>query len=371
MKVGFFINPLAGIGGAVGLKGSDGAAIVEEAFRRGAVARARSRAEAFFSSLGTHAHALTWLTAGGGMGGELLEKLQLTCQVVYKPAEQTSADDTIAAVAALRAAGASLLVFAGGDGTARDIIQVIQTTLPVIGIPAGVKMHSGVFATSPRAAAELLAGLLDGELINAIHVEVRDVDEAAAREGRAASRYYGDALTPAAGGFVQHTKIGGREDDALALEEIVQGVCALVTEAGARPLVLGPGGSMLAIKERLGVAGTLLGVDVRLPEGRWLLDVGEADLIALEAEPLLILSFGRQQGILFGRGNQQLCPAFLRRLDWKEDIVVVTTRSKLRGLEGRPLLLDTGDASLDKALTGVWSLLCGYDERLLYRVEAG
>lgn len=379
LKVGFLINPLAGLGGTVGLKGSDGAAIAAEALRRGAIPRAAERAAAMFDVLGDTARAFQWFCGGGGMGADLLRSLAIPHTVVREVPEATGAVHTREVVQALRDQGVGLMVFAGGDGTARDIAEVIGTTLPVIGIPAGVKMHSGVFATSPRGAAALLTSVSDGELVNRVLAEVRDVDEAAAREGRAASRYYGEMCTPAPGGFVQHTKIGGREDDALAVEEIVQGVCALVEEHRDRPWVLGPGGTLLSIKERLGGRpgehgggnGTLLGVDVRLPDGRWLTDVGEADLLRLDAVPLLIVGFGRNQGILFGRGNQQLSAAFLRRLDRHDDIVVVSTRSKLRAMDGRPLLLDTGDAALDVALSGVWEILCGYDERLLYRVEAG
>ena len=382
MKVGLLINPLAGVGGAVGLKGSDGDAITVEALRRGAVPRAEERTRAMLQSLGDDVHRFQWLCADGVMGGDLLRKLSVSHAVVSGASTRTSAEDTRQAVQALLREGVAVLMFAGGDGTARDILAAAGSAVPVIGIPAGVKMHSGVFATSPRSAAALLQGLLNGELVNSVTAEVRDVDEAAAREGRASSRWFGELRVPAAGGFLQHTKVGGREDEALAVEEIVQGVCARIGSSRIgnepdRPLVLGPGGTLLAIKDRLigdaggSMNGTLLGVDVRMPEGRWVFDVMASDLLSLPGNPLLILGLPRQQGILFGRGNQQLSAAFLRQLDRSRDIVLVATRTKIMALDGRPLLLDTGDAELDRDLAGLWEVLCGYDDRLLYRVEAG
>jgi len=230
-------------------------------------------------------------------------------------------------------------------------------------------MHSGVFATSPRTAAEVLAQLVSGKLVSGMQADVRDVDEDAARDGIARSRWHGEMLIPMAGSFIQQTKIGGRENEGLALEEIVQGVCALVAQDADRPWIFGPGGTLLAIKQRLGVRGTLLGVDVRMPDGTWRVDVSEANLLAVPGSPRLSISFGRRQGIVFGRGNQQLSARVLSRMDRHHDIVLVASRSKIAGLEGRPLLLDTGDSALDRQLSGVWEVVCGFDDRLLYRVE--
>ncbi|MCP5179669.1 MAG: NAD(+)/NADH kinase [Pseudomonadales bacterium] len=371
VKVGLIVNPVAGVGGPVALKGSDGVGIVAEAFRRGAVPRAGERVAQMLSGLSAETLAqVAWYAAAGAMGGALLADAGVDWQCVDRPQATTSAEDTRRLARALLTAGVSVLVFAGGDGTARDIAAVVGTQVTVVGIPAGVKMHSGVFATSPRNAAELLNGLASGQLMEAVDAEVRDVDEAAARRGEASSRWYAEMRIPRAGGFVQQTKIGGREDAGLAREEIVQGVLAILEANPGRPLALGAGGTLLALKERLGIVGTLLGVDVRGADGAWRLDVTAADLLALDSRPLVVVSFGAAQGFLFGRGNQQFSPAFLRRLVLPDDLLILATRAKLHGLDGRPLRVDTGDVALDAQLAGVREVLCGYDDRLLYRVEA-
>ena len=73
------------------------------------------------------------------------------------------------------------------------------------------------------------------------------------------------------------------------------------------------------------------------------------------------------QGHLFGRGNQQFSPAVIRRLG-KANIEILASRTKLGTLEGRPLVVDTGDPELDRDLCGLWPITSGYDDTLLYRV---
>jgi predicted polyphosphate/ATP-dependent NAD kinase len=307
------------------------------------------------------------------MGADVLATHGLAATVLGQPQAPPAALDTQTAARAMVAAGADLIVFCGGDGTARDLLEALDQQVPVLGIPAGVKMHSGVFATTPRAAGEILRALVEGGLVRRTLAQVRDLDEAALREGVVKPRYYGELAVPEMGGFLQHTKEGGRESEALALEEIVAEV---VEQVHSRPgiYLLGPGSSLAAIKRGLGIDGTLIGIDV-LAHGRqiaadvdaawleqYLADVGEA--------VTLIVSFTRQQGFLLGRGNQQLSPAVLRRVG-RERLWVVGTRTKLLGLEGRPLLMDTDDADLDRAWSGLIEIITGYEDRMLYRLDGG
>ncbi len=371
LRVGLLLNPVAGIGGAVALKGSDEAALRAQAESRGGTYQASARAVEFLRHASAHCPNLAqnthWLTVAAPMGVQCFAQGAWSVEVIdYHPGEPTSAADTRAAARLLLARGVDLLIFVGGDGTARDVLTAIARQVPVLGIPAGVKMHSGVFAVTPRTAGLLLAQLVQGGLVATVVREVRDYDEAApATEMRI--RSYGELCVPEAGGYLQQTKIGGKESEPLAVEDI----CAYVEELlpDNRDLVIGPGSTCLAIKSALGIQGTLRGVDLVSRGGQVSQDVTAADLEQLPA-PFVIVSFSRGQGFLFGRGNQQFSARFLARLAWPEDVLVVGTRTKLATLEQRPLLLDTGDAELDERLSGLVSLVSGYEDRLLYRLAA-
>jgi predicted polyphosphate/ATP-dependent NAD kinase len=381
LKVGLLINPVAGIGGALALKGSDTAALHAGARAAGITGRGAGRALRALAALGEAASAIRWYCWGGAMGAATLAEAGLSAEVIGGPPAESEARDTIAAARALRDAGVDLLVFCGGDGTARDVLSAIGQSLPVLGIPAGVKMHSGVFATTPEAAGGILTALAEGGLVRSVLADVRDLDEAALRDGVVRPQFFGELKVPELGGFLQHTKESGRENESLALEEIVAEIVERVRD---RPglYVLGPGSTLAAIKQALGMTATLIGVDV-LESGRqvgtdvdaaWLekrlenrLEPGEA---AGSGPATLILSFTRQQGFLLGRGNLQLTPRVLRRIG-RERIWIVGTRSKLLSLAGRPLLIDTDDPELDRTWSGLFEIVTGYDDRLWYRVDCG
>jgi len=373
LTFGLLINPVAGIGGRAALKGSDGAEVQALARSRGGAARGATRALRALRAAGDAAAAVRWLTWGGAMGEAVLDAAGLAATVLGQPGEPSGAADTQDAARALVAAGVHLIVFCGGDGTARDLLEAVDQTVPVLGVPSGVKMHSGVFATTPQAAGDIIAALVEGGLVRRTLAQVRDMDESALRQGTVKPRYYGELAVPEMGGFLQHTKEGGRENEGLALEEIVAEV---VERVRGHPGVylLGPGSSLAAIKQALGMQPTLIGIDV-LAAGRQVgVDVDAAWLEAMLAsteEPVtLILSFTRQQGFLLGRGNQQLSPAVLRRIG-RSGLWVVSTRTKLLSLEGRPLLVDTDDAELDQAWSGLVEVITGYEDRMLYRIQAG
>jgi predicted polyphosphate/ATP-dependent NAD kinase len=366
LTFGFLVNPVAGIGGAVALKGSDGADVQREALARGGKPRGADRARRALSSAARAAE-VRWLTWGGEMGEEVLESLGLSFEVLGTAAGDQTAADTRQAALTLSAAGIDLLLFAGGDGTARDLLQALDRSLPVLGIPAGVKMHSGVFATTPERAGALIDRLVDGGLVSLVAREVRDLDEAAIREGEIRPRYFGELMVPEPGGYLQHTKERGVESEPLAVNEITAEVVERLSEESL-PVVLGPGSTLREIKQALGFSGSLLGFDV-WQAGRVLArDVDAAWLDAELDAARLILSFTRGQGFLIGRGNQQLAPDFLRRIG-RQSVWVVGTRTKLTSLEGRPLLMDTDDPELDRAWSGLIEVITGYEDTLLYRLS--
>jgi predicted polyphosphate/ATP-dependent NAD kinase len=366
LKVGLLVNPVAGLGGTVALKGSDAPDVQAEALARGARARAPERAARLLRAL-QHAGDVKWLTWGGTMGAELLAAQGITCVVLGSPPAAPSTEDTKTAASALAAAGVDLLVFAGGDGTARDLLEAIDQRLPVLGVPGGVKMHSGVFATTPERGAELLDALITGGLVSSVIREVRDLDESALRHGEIRPRWFGEMKVPEPGGFLQHTKERGVENEALAVNEIAAEMVEQLADE-TRPVVLGPGGTVGEIKRALGFEGSVLGFDV-WKEGRLLeRDVDAGWLESRIAEAVVVLSFTRGQGFLIGRGNQQLTPVFLHRIG-RDALRVVGTRTKLKSLDGRPLLIDTDDPALDRAWSGLIEVITGYQDRLFYRLS--
>lgn len=374
LEIGLVVNPLAGLGGSLGLKGSDGEVMRERLAGLTAEQRHRAldrveRALKPLAQAGTAVHFTAWAM---DMGAAALSRLGLPHQVLGQAAGETStAEDTRNAVRALRDRGVDLILFAGGDGTARDIFDVVGNTFPVLGIPAGVKMHSGVFAVSPEAAGELLLQLVGGGLVGLTPREVRDIDEEAFRDDRVRSRFYGEMLVPGEGRYLQHTKVGGRESPELVADDIAEWLVERM-EPG-RTYLVGPGSTTAAIMAKLGLANTLLGVDA-VRDGELLAsDADEACLLELLATApggaTIVVTVIGGQGHVFGRGNQQFSPQVIRRVGL-DNILVVAAKSKIAALEGRPLLVDTNDPVLDRELCGWHTVITGYDDRILYRIAA-
>lgn len=397
LRIALIVNPLAGIGGSVALKGSDGPQLQAEARARSGVPRGEQRASQFVKHLLSQSFKqsqvvqhpskpgddrqsphVTWLAPAGPMGGDILLECGLEFEEIGRPRYPSTPHDTVATVRSAQAADAALIVFVGGDGTARDVLSAVDVGQPVLGIPAGVKMHSGVFAITPIAAAQLVDQLIHGGLVGVQDRQVRDFDgdqhnpDVQSDPNTMLTKYYGDLAVPEIGGFLQQTKVAGIESEPLAVQEIV---AEIVEHWRGRNLLVGPGSTCLAIKRALGLdPGTLRGFD-SLVDGVWQIDLTGQDiehiLTSQEDKRLhVILSFARGQGFLFGRGNQQLTVEVLRLLDWPRDFTVVGTRTKLLSLEGRPLLLDTNDSTLDEMFAGLISITTGYEDHLLYQVSA-
>ena len=310
LRIGLIINPLAGLGGSLALKGSDGPELRAVAQSHGEAwrHRARDRVQRALAPLLQGQANFEIVSWAGEMGAELLQELGIDALVLGREAAGLStAEDTRSAALAMREAGVHLILFAGGDGTARDIYDAIGGACPVLGIPAGVKMHSGVFAVSPEAAGELLLELTRGGLVGLQAREVRDIDEEAFRRDRVRSRFYGELLVPGEGRYLQHTKVGGRESEELVAADI--GAWLAETMEPEVTYLVGPGSTTAAIMAELGLENTLLGVDV-VRDGEVLAsDADEEQLLACLAEmpgpaQILVTAIGGQ-GHIFGRCNQQ------------------------------------------------------------------
>ena len=371
-RLGLIVNPVAGVGGPAGLKGSDGAGTVAAALAQGIVPRAAARATRALAALGDCRGRIALYTCPGPMGEAAAQAAGFTPHLVTQPGECTGAEDTRRAAQALVRQPVDLLVFAGGDGTARDIYNAIGCGPPVLGVPAGVKMHSGVYAVSPEAAGELIKLMLGAELVSVAEQEVRDIDEEAFRAGVVKARYYGELAVPRAGGFLQQVKQGGREVEELVLADIAAEV---VEQMDADTLyIVGPGSTTAAVMAELGLDNTLLGVDVVCGGALLAGDVSGPQLERIVAAhggtvSAVITAIGGQ-GHIIGRGNQQLTPAVLQRIG-RDNLVVIATKTKIRELQGRPLLVDSHDPEFDRHMRGYIRVITGYRDAILYPLGHG
>jgi predicted polyphosphate/ATP-dependent NAD kinase len=368
-RIGLIVNPIAGMGGRVGLKGTDG--VVDEARRLGATPVAAGRAERALARLERCRDELTVLAAPDAMGADLAMSRGFDTIVLESrpPEATTTAADTRAAAAELLRRGVDLILFAGGDGTARDIHGIVGDRVPVLGIPTGVKMHSAVFATSPENAGDIAAAFVTGAGPAVREAEVVDVDEEAAREGRIETRLYGAVKVPLDRLRMQSAKTRSAATDEAALDAVCRAVADSMDPR--RIYVLGPGTTTRLVAAHLGLPKTLLGVDA-VRGGRILgSDLSERDLLALLGDEPATLFVGvvGGQGALFGRGNQQLSPAVLRRIGI-DNIEVVAGMHKLLALDPPWLRVDTGEPALDSELAGYRRIHIAPNRTLVYKVAA-
>ncbi len=367
-RLGVIVNPYAGIGGALALKGSDGAQIRAKALAMGAEKKANEKMAKALSILTALSGKFTVLTAHGEMGASVCEALDIPFDIIYTPGtEQTEGHDSELAAKAMVEANVDLLLFAGGDGTARNICKTVGNRVPVLGVPAGCKIHSGVYCVSPSAAGQVVSQMIAGELVSEMDAEVRDIDEEAFRQGKVIAKHFGEMRVPAELSYIQAVKMGGKEDEALVLDDIAAHISEVMEEEPETYFVMGSGSTVGAIMDYLGLANTLLGVDVVYQGKLVKSDVTAAELIALTQEKpcKVVLTVIGGQGHILGRGNQQLSPQFIRQIG-KKNMLLVATKQKLKALDGKPLRLDSGDSDLDTSLAGAFTLITGYRDKVLY-----
>ncbi|MDO3385423.1 ATP-NAD kinase family protein [Gilvimarinus sp. SDUM040013] len=371
LKLGVIINPYAGIGGSVALKGSDGVEARDRALQLGAKPRAAERMLRALAPL--EGLPVKLYGYAGDMGAAALTSLPLPFEVVGRAATvPSSAQDTQKAARALKGLGVDLIVFAGGDGTARSLADAIGCNVPVLGVPSGVKIHSGVYAISPEAAGRVLCQLAAGCWAPLVECEVRDIDETAFREGRVRARHYAEMRVPMEAGAIQQVKNAGAEVDELAQADIAADVAERMDSDSL--YLIGPGSTTRAVMTELGLESTLLGVDV-VKAGQLLAgDATEAEILALmqshRGPVVMVVTAIGGQGHILGRGNQQFSPAVVEQIG-RDNIWVVATADKLKALEGRPLLVDSNSPQLDRQLAGLLPVICGYHQEILYPVGGG
>jgi len=363
LHIGLLINPIAGLGGELAHKGSDHLHLLVESLEQ---SRANQRCYQTLKLLQMYAPQLHFYCASGLMGEDVLSLAGFKAQVVYQSALNSTAQDTILAATALINQPIDILLFVGGDGTARNLCQA-QVNKPVLGLPAGVKMHSGVFALNPESAAEVLIKLMMGAGVAVEQAEVRDLDELALQQGKVKAQFYGELTIPVDTKLIQQMKCASPDSDELVQTEIAAFVCENLEQDVL--YLFGVGSTCAAIMAQLGYEHTLLGFDAILNGVLIGRDLNSESIWALVQQypSKILLTVTGGQGILIGRGNQQLTPQILQHVG-RDSLWVVVSPNKLQALGGRGLVLDTGDVELNKAWQGLINVTTGYDQQQLYYV---
>lgn len=364
MRLAVVVNPDAGLGGKLGFKGSDGRAA--EARAAGAQDRAGPRMRICLEKLAELAREpIEILAWDGRMGGEWIPGEYTSTGKTPETTDATSTSEFI------KAHSPDLFLYAGGDGTTRDIVEALgEREIPLVGVPGGVKMHSGCFATTPKAAAEVVWSFFTGDLMVA-RTEVMDLDEEVYRKGEWKVRMYGEAFTPASPRWMQGAKEQvQRESEEETLEAMSSHVANLVEENSDLMLVWGSGGTLRQMCKQNGHESTLLGIDIQ-HAGKMYNDLNESGLLEIinqhQGEIKLLLSPMGGQGFLIGRGNLQLSPDVLRAIG-TDNILGIATPAKLLGLN--ELRIDTGDEDLDAEIRArkYLKVLQGYRTTRVIRV---
>ncbi|MHA1720871.1 MAG: ATP-NAD kinase family protein [Promethearchaeota archaeon] len=371
-RIGLIVNPIAGIGGTVGLKGSDGLEILNQARERGGVIQAQERTKEFLDELGPIKKNLTIYTLAGVMGGDISQKEKFSTEFLKIEGIngttrlfKTDSTYTIKAAQAIKGLNLDLLVFVGGDGTARNIFESVDSTLPCLGVPAGVKIHSSVFALNPHAAAKLVIAYFNGQS-HLRESEVMDIDESAFRNNQVVSKLYGYLLTPYLPTFSQPSKMASPQtlDEKNNQFRIADWLVEQMDNSGKGwYYLLGPGTTVRAVAEVLKQEKTLLGVDLFFNKKCIAMDLNEQQILEkIEGKnvKLVVTPIGAQ-GFVFGRGNLQLSPRVLTKIGLA-NIIIIATKFKVSTLPEGKLRVDSRDLEFDRKFSGLHRVLVDYGE---------
>lgn len=370
--MGLIVNPIAGMGGRVGLKGTDD--VLEEAIARGAEPIASRRATQFLLVLKGSMKELSIdvVTCPGQMGEDEAKAAGILVSVLpMRARKKTSVEDTKRAVELMGEMPVDLVAFVGGDGTARDVFNAMKglNEAPVLGVPSGVKMYSSVFAVNPSDAADVVLAFVRGEA-ETVDFEIMDADEKAIRRDALSVKLHGYLKGPFLPMHIQSSKqlsptTTNEKENQVAIARFI--VEEMDTEGN---YILGPGTTVQRIAESLGVEKTVLGVDIYRRD-YVTLDANEEQILAEVQDwqnTWIILSPIGRQGMLLGRGNQQISPRVIKRVG-KSKTIVAATKNKLQSIESSILRVDTGDADVDCMFRGYIKVVTDYREWRMVKVQ--
>ena len=240
-----------------------------------------------------------------------------------------------------------MILFCGGDGTARDIFEIVGTKIPILGIPSGVKMHSGVFGINTRATAKMLFEFVN-KTLSIGDAEIMDLDEDLYRKGEWNIRLFGIAKGIVEPTYIQvgKTCYESVSDDEIK-DELAEHIIDEIEINTDSLFLFGSGGTIDYIAKKMKLNNTLLGIDGFYHNKLVGSDLNEEQILKLLAKyptAKLILSPIGAQGFILGRGNLQLSPKVIKKIGI-DNIIVVSTPSKLAGT---PFIrIDSGDKKLD------------------------
>ncbi len=350
-KIGFIVNPIAGMGGRVGLKGTDG--VYKKAKKMGAEKIAEEKAEKtieeFYKNYDSN-DKIDWYTCSNSMGENILKKNKVkNIDIVYeKNSKETSSIDTKKACKEFLKKDVDLIFYCGGDGTTRDIYSVVKDKIPILGIPSGVKMHSGVFGINIKASAKILHEFIEGNLTVG-EADIMDLDENLYRKGEWKVKLYGVAKGIVEPTYVQVGKASFQSvSEDYIRDELAEHIEDEMKENSDYLYLFGSGGTINYISKKLEIENTILGIDAIYKNKNIGKDLNEKKILKLidtYSKAKVILSPIGAQGFILGRGNLQLSPEIIEKIGL-DNIIVISTPTKIKAT---PVLrVDTGDEKLDK-----------------------
>ena len=379
-NLGFLINPIAGMGGKVGLKGSDGDAILQKARILGAIPQATERAKNFLTELISLHSTLHFYSVQGIMGGNLLHEMGFNVDYVAhkdipNPTRlfETKSIHTKLLCWQFKVLGLDLLIFIGGDGTARDVCSEINLEIPCLGIPGGVKIHSSVFATTPQAGALLIKKYMEGKAFLR-ESEVLDINEVAFRDNRIESQLFGYLTTPYLPQYSQASKMASPQteeehDNQFRIAQYI--IKQMNSESDDIWYLLGPGTTTRAVCELIEQEKSLLGVDLFHNKELIVKDLNEQEILQniQDKQVKLIITPIGAQGFIFGRGNLQLSPKVLETIGLR-NIIIIATKFKVSTLPEGKLRIDSRDFDFDRKFSGLHRVIVDYGELIIAEVSS-